>query len=81
MVVHRSFHFLKIFRNAANLYLKALERNKEATVTLGDAAYHRSNIKEQLGLRSSVQLRKDGVQLVVCVSVLSCSVLTLSSPG
>ncbi len=52
---------------AAKGYLKALEKNPEATVTLGDSAYARSNIKKELGLRTSVQLRKDGVQLVVGV--------------
>ena len=55
------------FRNAAKDYLKALEEDPAATVTLGDSAYARSKIKKELGLQTSVQLRSDGVQLVVRV--------------
>ncbi len=50
------------FRFAAKGYLEKREVDPTAVVLLGDSAYHRSKIKEQLGLGLPVPQRKDGVQ-------------------
>lgn len=43
-------------------YLKALEDKPEATIFLGDSAYHRSNVKGVMGIGRPVPLPKDGSQ-------------------
>lgn len=43
-------------------YLKKLDEDPAATVCLGDSAYHRSSVKEKLGIQRPVKLRSDGVQ-------------------
>jgi hypothetical protein len=56
------------FRFAAKGYLDKREEDPAAVVCLGDSAYHRSTVKDQLGLGLPVPQRKDGVQQKVTVS-------------
>ena len=57
---------------AAKGYLEKREADPAAVVCLGDSAYHRSKVKEQLGLGLPVPQRNDGVQQKVTIS--ACSV-------
>jgi hypothetical protein len=50
------------FRFAAKGYLAKREADPAAVVCLGDSAYHRSKLKEELGLGLPAPQRKDGVQ-------------------
>ena len=50
------------FRFAAKGYLAKREADPAAVVCLGDSAYHRSKVKEELGLGLPAPQRKDGVQ-------------------
>jgi hypothetical protein len=52
---------------AAKGYLAKREDDPAAVVLLGDSAYHRSSIKDKLGLGLPVPQRKDGVQQKVRV--------------
>ena len=54
--------FSSFFGFAAKGYLKKLEEDSEAVICLGDSAYHRSKVKEQLGFGLPAPQRKDGVQ-------------------
>ncbi len=56
------------FRFAAKGYLEKREADPTAIVCLGDSAYHRSKVKEQLGLGLPVPQQKDGVQQKVTIS-------------
>lgn len=55
------------FLFAAKGYLEKREADPAAVVCLGDSAYHRSNMKQQLGFGLPVPQRKDGVQQKVRV--------------
>jgi hypothetical protein len=55
-------------------YLKKREEDPATVVCLGDSAYHRSQMKAQLGLGLPAPQRKDGVQQKVKIS--HCSVTT-----
>lgn len=46
-------------------YLQQLEANPGAVICLGDSAYHRSEVKEVLGIKRPVPLKKDGTQPTV----------------
>ena len=50
------------FRFAAKGYLAKREADPAAVVCLGDSAYHRSKMKEELGFGLPAPQRKDGVQ-------------------
>ena len=54
---------------AAKGYLEKREADPAAVVCLGDSAYHRSNVKQQLGFGLPVPQRKDGVQQKVMVFI------------
>jgi hypothetical protein len=57
-------------------YLKKLETDSEAVINLGDSAYHRSKIKNDLGIGVPRALPKDGVQQKVhFLSFFSCLTL------
>jgi hypothetical protein len=49
-------------RFAAKGYLAKRETDLAAVVCLGDSAYHRSSMKDKLGLGLPAPQRKDGVQ-------------------
>jgi len=55
------------FLFAAKGYLEKREADPAAVVCLGDSAYHRSNLKAQLGFGLPVPQQKDGVQQKVLV--------------
>ncbi len=61
------------FRFAAQGYLARREEDLTAVVCLGDSAYHRSKIKQQLGLGLPVPQQKDGVQQKVTISAFAVS--------
>lgn len=55
-----------IFHFAAKGYLSRRDADPAAVVCLADSAYHRSNLKQQLGLGLPVPQKKDGTQQKVC---------------
>lgn len=61
------FHFL------AKGYLGRVEEDPAAVVCLGDSAYGRSNVKDQLGIGRPVPQRNDGVQQKVRISLFLSS--------
>jgi hypothetical protein len=65
----------QIFFFAAKGYLAKREADPAAVVCLGDSAYHRSSVKEELGLGLPVPQRNDGVQqkvnFFVCLATRS----------
>jgi hypothetical protein len=60
-IAHESVCIL-IFFFAAKGYLDRVEQDPTAVVCLGDSAYHRSTVKEKLGIGRPVPLPKDGIQ-------------------
>ena len=46
-------------------YLKRLEQDPQAAICLGDSAYHRSKVKEELGIKRPVPHQNDGAQQTV----------------
>jgi hypothetical protein len=74
--------FLLFFVIADKGYLKKLETDPDAVINLGDSAYNRSNIKNNLGLGVPRPLPKDGVQQkVLFFSFFSCLTLSATSRG
>jgi hypothetical protein len=67
------------FRFSAKGYLAKREADPAAVVCLGDSAYHRSKMKEELGLGLPAPQRKDGVQQKV--KFLHNSVSPTDIPG
>jgi hypothetical protein len=58
----KSNYFSSSFCFAARGYLAKLKDDPKAIICLGDSAYHKSSVKDELGIGRPVPLPKDGVQ-------------------
>ncbi len=66
-MVENAIIFFPLIVFSAKGYLKRVKEDPEAVVLLGDSAYNRSALKEELGIGRPVPLRKDGVQQRVSI--------------
>jgi hypothetical protein len=61
-LVPKSNYFSSSVCFAAKGYLARVKEDPKAVVCLGDSAYHRSSVKDKLGIGRPVPLPKDGFQ-------------------